>query len=153
MKPATETDYLLYCILQKLMARNLDPKKLKYVAKTHLEVCSKNDTTRVASKKYLKNCHFCPVWWTQQYIKNRPPIRNENEQLFIFQDGSNIQNTHLRNLLRSILNDLQLDPTLYDTHSFRIGRATDLFKFGTNIDKIKELGRWKSNAVYKYLRQ
>ena len=33
-----------------------------------------------------------------------------------------------------------------------LAEATDLFKFKTSIDKIKELGRWKSNAVYKYLR-
>ena len=78
---------------------------------------------------------------------------DDNEQLFIFQDGTNLQNFHLRNLLRSILTELHLDADLYDTHSFRIGRATDLFKYNTNIDKIKELGRWKSNAVYKYLRQ
>ena len=49
------------------------PQKIKICGKTHLEVISSNDTTRVASKKYLKDCHFCPVEWTRKYIRNRPP--------------------------------------------------------------------------------
>ena len=141
-------------ILYTSKTHSLDslPQKIKICGKSHLEVFTGNDTTRVASKKYLKDCHFCPVEWTKLYIQNRPPIQHEQEQFFIFQDGSNLQATHLRQVLRSILEDLHLEPTIYDPHSFRIGRATDLFKYNTSIDKIKELGRWKSNAVYKYLR-
>ena len=82
----------------------------------------------------------------------RDPIGSPREQMFIFRDGTTLKSCHLRHTLRETLNKLGLDSTLYDTHSFRIGRATDLFKLGVNVDKIKELGRWKSNAVYKYLR-
>ena len=47
---------------------------------------------------------------------------------------------------------VDLNPLQYDTHSFRIGRATDLSKGGRSLSKIKRAGRWKSNAVYNYLR-
>ena len=48
---------------------------------------------------------------------------------------------------------LNLDCRLYNTHSFRIGRCSDLLKMGVPIEKIKLMGRWKSNAVFKYVRQ
>ena len=98
-------------------------KDKKSVVKTHLEVCSSDDTTRVASKRYLKDCHFCPVSWVLKFIKMRPPIMDTNEQLFIFQDRSPLLAHHLRDLLRSILENLQLEKNFYDTHSFRIGRG------------------------------
>ena len=91
--------------------------------------------------------------WAKRYIKMRQKIKNEQEQLFIFRDGSNLKAHHLRNLLRDILYSFKLEGNLYDTHSFRIGRATDLFKMGMDMENIKQMGRWKSNAVYKYLRQ
>ena len=42
--------------------------------------------------------------------------------------------------------------TLYDTHSLHIRRATDLYKSGSKVETIKQLGRWKSSAVYNYLK-
>ena len=74
------------------------------------------------------------------------------EPLFIFRDGSPVRPQHARSVLKMALKNLQLDPSLYNTHSFRIGRATDLFKKGFSLEQIKQYGRWKSNAIYKYLR-
>ena len=76
----------------------------------------------------------------------------EKEQFFVFSDGSAVKPNHIRNLLRELLQNLGLKSTLYDVHSFRSGRTVDLEKFGYSIDKIKTMGRWKSNAVYKYLK-
>ena len=95
---------------------------------------------------------YCPVYWTKKFIQMRRPIINDTEQFLIFRDGSNVKADHLRKLLRKLLNNLRLDGELYDVHSFRIGRATDLSKQGLSVDSIKRAGRWKSNAVYKYLR-
>ena len=63
-----------------------------------------------------------------------------------------MQGHEVRDVLRQVLADSGLNHKLYDIHSFRIGRATDLFKHGWSIEKIKEIGIWKSNAVYKYLK-
>ena len=44
-----------------------------------------------------------------------------------------------------------LEEVNYDTHSLRIGCAKDLQKAGLSVESIKDIGRWKSNAVYQYL--
>ena len=41
---------------------------------------------------------------------------------------------------------------MYNTHSLRAGRATDLAIVGTPDAIIKETGRWTSNAYVKYVR-
>jgi integrase len=40
----------------------------------------------------------------------------------------------------------------YTGHSFRRGAATDLWKGGLDIQLIKKLGRWASDAVWLYIR-
>ena len=127
-----------------------NPQKIKLIGKNYLEVL--DITNKQFSSKGQKMGKFCPVEWARKYITMRGPRLHDDENLFRFSDGSNIQAHHLRELLRSTIKSFGLDPSLYDTHSFRIGRATDLFKQNTSVDNIKHLGRWKSNAVYKYLR-
>ena len=100
----------------------------------------------------LAKSYYCPVEQTVNYISLRGPRKNDEEQFFIFRDGSPLKPHHIRTVLRTALNNLTLDGGLYDIHSFRIGRATDLEKLGVSIDQIKSLGRWRSNAVYAYLR-
>ena len=65
---------------------------------------------------------------------------------------SPVKAENLRSILRLLLDRINLDSSMYDVHSFRIGRTCDLHKFGYTIDQIKAMGRWKSNAVYRYLR-
>ena len=95
---------------------------------------------------------FCPFKIVTQYMKIRGDYINENEQFFIFSDRSPLKPEHVRTTLRSLLDNLNLDSKLYDVHSFRGGRTTDLAKFNYSIDRIKTMGRWKSNAVYRYLK-
>ena len=105
------------------------------------------------NKKPRSGKFFCPVQLTIEYLEVRPLIHDTQEQFFIFRDGSPVTATQMRSTLKLALRNLHLDPDLYDTHSFRIGRATDLQKLNTPVDTIKALGRWKSNAVYNYLRR
>ena len=127
------------------------PQKIKIYGKTFIEVQDRKKTIN-SFKTYTADCQFCPVWWLHYYIDMRKEIDHEKEQLFVFSDGSNLKANHIRQLLRTTIRSFNLNDLLYDTHSLRIGRATDLFKYGVNIDDIKQLGRWKSNAVYKYLK-
>ena len=71
---------------------------------------------------------------------------------FVLQDGSPLEATQVRNVLRKLIKLLNLNEKLYDTHLLRIGRSSDLFKQGFSIDTIKKLGCWKSNAVYTYIK-
>ena len=98
-----------------------------------------------------KRTPVCPFKLTQNYISIRGSFHSEDEPLFIFRDGKPVQATHANKTLKNAIHRLGLDSSIYGFHSLRIGRTTDLLKVGYSIEKIKELGRWKSNAVYRYL--
>ena len=54
---------------------------------------------------------------------------------------------------RSELSQLGIPhPKQYAGHSFRSGGATDLYRAGVTVDMLKKLGRWRSNAVWFYIR-
>ena len=95
---------------------------------------------------------FCPIQLTYEYSQIRRRYRDDNEHFLIFTGGEPLKPCNVRSTLRTILLNLQLDPLLYDTHSFRIGRATDPMCNGHSFETIKEKGRWKSDAIYSYLR-
>ena len=95
---------------------------------------------------------FCPFKSVINYMTIRGGYDDETEEFFVFRDRSPAKPHQVRTILREMLDNLNLDSSLYDVHSFRIGRTCDLYKFGYSIDRIKSMGRWKSNAVYKYLK-
>ena len=82
----------------------------------------------------------------------RGGYESEQEQFFIFRDMSPVTPSHARNMLRALLQKLDLDSNLYGMHSFRIGRTTDLIKYNYTVDEVKIMGRWKSNVIFKYIR-
>ena len=101
------------------------------------------------------NCrlqHFCPVNIISNYLELKNQYNSDEENLFSFRDGTPVRATLFREVLRRTIANLHLNSEFYDTHSFRIGRATDLMKNGVPVDQIKHQGRWKSNAVFQYLR-
>ena len=60
--------------------------------------------------------------------------------------------TQVRQVLKLMIGNLSLDNNYYGMHSFRIGRTTDLIKFGYSIEAVKLMGRWRSNVIFKYIR-
>ena len=95
---------------------------------------------------------FCPFLTIRKFLHLRGPYVHDDEQFFIFQDRSPVKPIHVHNLLRILLKKLTLNADLYDCHSVRAGRASQLIKLGYTVDEVKRLGRWKSNAVYKYIK-
>ena len=95
---------------------------------------------------------FCPFKTVLRCMSIRGNYKTDDEKFFIFSDRSPVKPRHLRTTLRTLLTNLDLDASLYDVHSFRGGRTCDLEKFGYSVDQIKSMGRWKSNAVYRYLK-
>ena len=77
---------------------------------------------------------------------------DDKEQFFILKDGSPISPTLVRDVLRKMIARLNLRPELYNTHSLRVGRAVDMLSYGYSIPEIQRAGRWRSNAVFCYLR-
>ena len=123
----------------KTHGRESKPQKIKIQGNVNLEE-GKNHN------------YYCPYLAIQEYLLIRGDYHDVKEQLFIFRDRTPVRPAHVRAILRRIIKKLNLNSKLYDTHSFRMGRATDLRKAGYTIDDVKQLGRWKSNAVYKYLK-
>ena len=77
---------------------------------------------------------------------------NDQEHFFVFRDKSEIQPKIVRQMLRRVISNLGLDALLYDVHSLRAGRSTDLYKLGYSVEQVKQTGRWRSNIVYRYLK-
>ena len=96
---------------------------------------------------------FCPFKIAIDYLNIRGDYCSVEEPFFVMTDRSPVTHIQFRNFLRTNLKNLNLNSSLYDCTSLRSGRATDLEKFQFPISEIKRMGRWKSNAVYKYFRQ
>ena len=87
--------------------------------------------------------YFCPFKLINKYMAIRGSYFNDSEQFFVFKDKTPVKPYHIRNLLRDLLDILNLNSKLYDVHSFRAGRTVDLAKFNYSIERIKEMGRWR----------
>ena len=98
--------------------------------------------------------NFCPFRILNNYIRCRQAVSvlSRDKQLFIFGDKTPVSAEVARKFLRTLLNRLGLNGNLYGMHSFRIGRCSDMIKFGATLEQAKKAGRWKSNAVYRCLR-
>ena len=120
-----------------------------YSSKTHGKE-SNTQKIRISSQHDLG--YFCPFKLSRKYQRVRGGYICDDEPYFIFSDHTPVRPANVRCVLQNILQRLKLDKKLYGTHSFRIGRATELFRKGVSLEKIKQMGRWRSNAVYKYLR-
>ena len=98
--------------------------------------------------------NFCPFKSSREYLAIRGNYESDNDPFFIFRDNKPVKPTHVRSVLKKTLKAVNLNPKLYDTHSFRIGHATEmLITQKLTISQVWLAGRWKSNVVYKYIRQ
>ena len=139
------------------IAKNKDKMLLVlYSSKTH-DKSKKPQKIKITSNRsertgnYLHR-NFCPFKPLRDFISVRQPYRTETEPFFVFSDGKPVHPYQVRKVLRQVIAKIGLDATLYDMHSFRIGRTTDLIKYGYSIDQVQRLGRWRSNVIFKYIR-
>ncbi|XP_062586501.1 uncharacterized protein LOC134248091 [Saccostrea cucullata] len=92
---------------------------------------------------------LCPVQALLSFITLRGQVMGP---LFSYPDGHGIQRQQFTNFLQMSLKWSGLDSKLYKTHSFRIGAATSAAEMGISDEKIKQMGRWHSDAYKKYIR-
>ena len=139
------------------MATNQDKLLLVlYSSKTHGKG-SRPQKIKITSNRKEKtgsyiHRHFCPFELMRRYMKARGGYESDHEQFFIFRDMTPVTPFHARNMLKILLKNLNLDSNLYGMHSFRIGRTTDLIKYNYTVDEVKLMGRWKSNVIFKYIK-
>ena len=124
---------LLVLYTSKTHGRDKPPQKIKIFSNRTVEITNSNNLIGKYTMKKLELGKFCPVEWTKRYIDLRDPIQCDEENLFTFRDKKPIKPQIFRNLLRETIKGFNLDESLYDTHSFRIGRATDLFRAGSKL--------------------
>ena len=91
----------------------------------------------------------CPVGALKRYLKLRPPGEGE---LFILPSSKPVTRSLLAKELKLCVARAGLNPDLYNTHSFRAGRTTDLVMTGASESIIRETGRWKSDGFKAYVR-
>ena len=97
----------------------------------------------------VPNSVICPVQNMVTYLNYRPDISGP---LFVFTDGSPVTRQHYADFVKTGADFIGLNPAEYNTHSVRIGRATDLAMSGTPHEIIKKTGRWSSSAYLNYIR-
>ena len=130
-----------------------------YSSKTHtiavtpqeIKITS-NREEQMESGKKLPHSNFSPFQLMRDYLRLHGDYDSDDEPFFVFRDGTPLTANQSRNVLKIMINRLSLDQRLYNMQAFRIGRASDMAKFGHSIDVIKRAGRWKSNAVFRYIR-
>ena len=96
--------------------------------------------------------NFCPFELMRHFMRLRDSYKNEEDQLFVYHDNIPVKAFQARKLLKLCLKQLGLNEKLYNFHSMRIGMATSLLKNNQSIEEVKRAGRWRSSAIYRYLK-
>ena len=120
-------------------------------------VTSKNDKFHDGAHLLLprvRDYRFCPLYWLG-VLRSRQladGVTNPQNWLFAGVDGRPLAMEYFRMHIKDILARIDFDANQYNTHSFRIGAATELFRRGLSVDIIKKLGRWKGDTFEMYTR-
>ncbi len=91
----------------------------------------------------------CPVSLYTKYCGIRP---GKKSLAFCHSDKKHLTADYLRSMISKVITDLHLSPTVYNTHSFRIGKATDMHRDGYTDSQIMMAGRWSSSTYKKYIK-
>ena len=124
------------------------------ISKDHSSTKSKTDPLRLGVNIPVYNvAPLYPVSTMAQYIQIRSlrfPI--SDAPLFLDFDGEVLTREKFIDMLRHILEILNLNAQKYCGHSFRIGAATSAARAGVQDHLIQTMGRWSSNCYTKYIR-
>ena len=96
-----------------------------------------------------ENAVYCPKAALLDLLVVRPVSPGP---LFVNGKGACISRYSVNKVLKDCLRERGYDTLRFNTHSFRVGRASDLAIKGASERLIKETGRWNSNAFLDYLR-
>ena len=99
---------------------------------------------------------MCPVaaveLMHEMFPGRAPGGEEEGLPLFRFEDGSPLKRSAIRELLGAAAVALNMPRSRVGVHSLRVGGATALWVATRgNATLVRRLGRWKSDAVHRYL--
>lgn len=99
----------------------------------------------------------CPVAALEQYVRMAKIDTTSTQRLFgaivkmkngeRLRQGSSISYTRVREILLEKIRALGYDPSLYGTHSFRAGGASQAANVGVPDRMFKRHGRWRSESA------
>ncbi len=100
---------------------------------------------------------YCPCKLLNLFTVERARIGRRltpnPSQFFVHENGSSVTKCQVLRMLRKVLQVVpDCTETDFGTHSFRSGRATDLWVRGHSEDKIKKEGKWCSKTFKKYIK-
>ncbi len=106
---------------------------------------------------YPESDPFCLCTMAEGYTRLRQravPFWGRNPaQFFVHQYGARVSKDQVLRVLRRAVRLIPgLDEAEFGTHSFRSGKATDLFLKGKPDAEIMSEGRWTSAAFRKYIK-
>ena len=87
-----------------------------------------------------------------QYTLDTNHNQSPGAPLFQNAAGGCITRTHIQAAIRRAAGAAGRNPTQYTPHSARIGFVNALLAAGYTIDDVKPMGRWRSRAVWAYVR-
>ncbi|XP_077778984.1 integrase/recombinase xerD homolog [Podarcis muralis] len=91
----------------------------------------------------------CPVRDTRRFLYLRP---NNPSPFIIHADGSLLARHQFTCVMRLAIAACGLPAAEFAAHSFQIGAATTAVHLGLSAERIKDMGRWKSDAYKAYCR-
>ena len=144
--------FLLILRTSKTHWKNMKPQIIKIQAKT-MPMKGLNDKRKTVDGTTSKKADLlpCPYNLLRNYAASRGGYVNDRESFFIFRDRTPVKSENVNKCLRTIIRETGINPEFYSSHSIRSGRTTDLYELGLSVESIKKMGRWRSNAVYRYL--
>ena len=96
-----------------------------------------------------KNDITCPVYWLGKYVEMRG---NHDGALFQWSDGTEVTRDEVVEKVKELCEAVRVDPMSYNSHSFRIGKCTDMAMEGASVVQIQQTGCWKSFTFLRYVR-
>lgn len=124
-----------------------------------------NESCRGMQIKFRSYKHSgidCPVLQLQETMSSHCPVKNLSTFLVLRGSkpgpliatafGRALSRNEMSKVLKSAIQFCGYDPQLYDTHSFRVGRVSQLAADNAPDSVIRATGRWKSNAYLQYIR-
>ena len=124
----------------------------EHILITCSKTMQKSGEIHVVQLPLLKDSIICPVKALKEMIKILG--QDKEEPLFMVKTKSGkkvLTSFKARSFLKMVVLALGLDSKHYTFHAFRHSRASLAFNSNVDLDKIKQHGSWKSEAVWVYL--
>ena len=136
-----------------LLASQVSLKSVKGVVHVCLAFQSFKHSKPNPPPLYLKPCpqnkDICAVTQYKQFVRKRI---KKSKYMFCWEDGTPLTRLDIAEVMKRHLGILGHPEEKYNTHSFRIGKTTDMAKEGYSHAQIAMAGRWTSNAYHKYIK-